>query len=533
MQQFIEKYKDQIAGVLSGFDRLVLRGSLRRLNYSYWDQGLGAMVVCGMEQYLWQNQILFKDYAQHVKKVSERLKQVSLEPYRAANLPVIFLRSPQVDKEAMARQIAADRKIGSGPVCALSSLEPSPTLEHRGTHIIRRDRPCHVLYHYQIHPQVGWMYARMQTWFPFNVQIGLNGREWLARQLDREGLQYHQQGNCLVGIEDYARAQALLQQQLQMDWAQFLGGLAGQLNPLHETLFERYPTSYYWTCHQSEWTTDMVFRDANFLKRLMSILVPHGMLSFSSRDVLRFFGKRVNRSGAIPAYCNGDLHTNVKEYREGERVKYYLEGNSAKFYDKLYSDLGNVLRAAETTINRVSQFREYRPKEGGPKDDLQWRTLRKGIAGLYRRAEISQKVNERLIQALASVDDSRRVKELTAAIHRPAVWKKQRVRALRPWGDDQDLLTAINHGEFLLHGFRNRDLQRLLYSGEAPSEVERRHRSAAISRKLGLLRAHGLIRKVSHTHRYQVTGEGRTILVAVLTTARISIQQINQLQVAA
>lgn len=63
----MEKYKDQIVGVLSGFDRLVFRGSLRRLNYGYWEQGLGAMVARGMEQYLWQNQILFKDYAQHVK----------------------------------------------------------------------------------------------------------------------------------------------------------------------------------------------------------------------------------------------------------------------------------------------------------------------------------------------------------------------------------------------------------------------------------------------------------------------------------
>ena len=162
MQQFIEKYRDQIIGSLSGFDRLVFRGSLRRLNYGHWDQSLGAMVAGGMEQYLWQNQILFKDYARHVKKVSERLKQVSLAPYRAQDLPVIFLRSPQVDKEAMARQIAVDKKIISGPVCALSSLEPSPTLEHRGTHIIRRDRPCHVLYHYQIHPQVGWM--RLRTW---------------------------------------------------------------------------------------------------------------------------------------------------------------------------------------------------------------------------------------------------------------------------------------------------------------------------------------------------------------------------------
>ena len=51
--------------------------------------------------------------------------------------------------------------------------------------------------------------------------------------------------------------------------------------------------------------------------------------------------------------------------------------------------------------------------------------------------------------------------------------------------------------------------------------------------KTRLLKAHGLIRKIQHTHRYQVSKEGQIILVAVLTTARTTLQQINQLQVAA
>jgi len=66
MQQFIEKYRDQITGVLSGFDRLVIRGSLRRLNFGYFDDNLKAFVAKGMEEYLWQNKILFKHYAEHV-----------------------------------------------------------------------------------------------------------------------------------------------------------------------------------------------------------------------------------------------------------------------------------------------------------------------------------------------------------------------------------------------------------------------------------------------------------------------------------
>jgi len=80
---------------------------------------------------------------------------------------------------------------------------------------------------------------------------------------------------------------------------------------------------------------------------------------------------------------------------------------------------------------------------------------------------------------------------------------------------------------------RNRDLQKLLYDGEPASVVERRRRSAAVSRKLRMLRAHGLIRKVQRTHRYHVTDAARTILVAVLTTTRTSLHQLNQLEKAA
>jgi DNA-binding HxlR family transcriptional regulator len=81
----------------------------------------------------------------------------------------------------------------------------------------------------------------------------------------------------------------------------------------------------------------------------------------------------------------------------------------------------------------------------------------------------------------------------------------------------------------LINGFRNRDLQVLLYSTEALSPGERRKRSSAISRKLRMLRAHGLIQKVPRTHHYHVTAAGRAILIVVLTTARTSVNHLNQL----
>ena len=77
---------------------------------------------------------------------------------------------------------------------------------------------------------------------------------------------------------------------------------------MHESIFnENYTASYYWTCHQSGWATDVTFRQADFLQRLMPLLVRHGMLSFSSPDVMRYFGRKVNPSGEIPANFSGTL----------------------------------------------------------------------------------------------------------------------------------------------------------------------------------------------------------------------------------
>ena len=88
------------------------------------------------------------------------------------------------------------------------------------------------------------------------------------------------------------------------------------------------------------------------------------------------------------------------------------------------------------------------------------------------------------------------------------------MRAHRPLADDRALLSAINHGEFAIHGFRNRDPQR------------RRH-SAWISRKLRLLRAHALITKIVGTHRYQLTSGGRRIIVAILSALRSTVAQLT------
>jgi len=523
MDEFIARHRDKITGTLSGFDRLVLRGTLRALTYPD-----------AMRHYLYVNDVLLKDFGAHVKQVSQKLKEASERRARQLGRPVEYLTSSQVSKEDIARKIVDKDGVGEGLVCVLSCVEPCQTFdiyrnrEAKKLELIRRQRKCVFVYHYWIDPKFGFMSARIQTWFPFSIQICLNGREWLARQMDGKGIKYAAADNCFPWIEDWAKAQRLMDQQRRTQWPKVLNPIARQLNPVHGEIFARYPMSYYWSAYQSEWAIDVVFRKAAELQRLYPRLVHHGMTTFGSTDVMRYLGKRTRLNGQLPANFHGEVMSNLKEREEGIRIKHFVNGNSVKLYDKAFTPAGSVLRA-ETTIQNVKDFRVYRAKEGDPEGPKSFRVMRRGIADIHRREEVSEKAAKRYLDGFADVDDDTILEELIARLQKHATWGGHRVRALRPFADDRPLLAAVTRGEFTVNGFRNRDLQALFFSSAAKTPREARRRSAWITRQLRLLRAHGLIKKIAGTHRYQLTAAGRKANVAILTALRSTVAQLTQL----
>jgi hypothetical protein len=523
MNEFIARYNDQISGVITGFDRLVFRGNLS-LNHE-----------AGMKGYLFAKGVAWKDYAQHVEEVSQRVKRASLASMEACQRPVQYLRGAKQSKEEMARAIALEDGISKGPVCAFSAVEPCFSWRIVGNRqtqklqLLRSMRQCLFVYHYWIDPVFGFMSARLQTWFPFALYVYMNGREWLARQMDQAGLKYRRHNNCFSWIEDFAHAQRLMNEQLKTDWSGALDACALRIHPLFPELFANYPMSYYWTVFQSEWAMDIVFGDPEQLRRLYPQLIHLGIVNFSSTDVMRFMDKKVSRKGNVSGPNTHEVITDLKLRREGVRIKHRLGKNSIKLYDKAYSQWGAVLRP-EVTLNAPAQFRVFRYKAGQDEGPMQWRPLRAGIADLHRRAEVSQKALDRYCTALARVDDTTTLRELTASIEQRVRWNGRSIRALHPFESaDLALLEAVNRGEFTINGLRNRDLQTLLYPAAPQSQAEVRRRSAAISRKLRLLRAHGVIQKLPHTHRYQVSDHGRLVLNAVLSAQRTTAHQLTTL----
>jgi hypothetical protein len=518
MQSFIRRHAAKVLGVLTGFDRLVFRGSLRQISF-----------VEGMKGFLWHRQVLLKDFKEYALETTKTVRESSLRAAEAAGRPVVYLPSGKTNKEQVALEIAAKDGVTDGLICVLECVEPCMTYEvHRSRERKRlelqpRASKCKFLYHYMVDPVFGLMNARIQTWFPFSVQLCINGREWLARAMDRVGLGYERRDNCFARLDDVEKAQRLMDRQLELAWPKELARIARTLNPAHGEIFEGFKrkgldVDYYWSVYQSEWATDVMFQDARSLAELYRPLVLHGITTYSSGDVMRFLGRKVHGG------FRGEVVSDFKDRAEGIRLKHSVGKNSVKVYDKQ----GSVLRV-ETTINEPNDFKVFRTKEGDDAGEKEWRRMRRGVADLHRRAQVSQASNDRYLEALAAVDTSTSLGDLFATINRPVTWKGARVRGLRPWApDDLALLRAVSRGEFCVSGFRNRDVQAHLYTSAAASREEARRRSGRVSRLLRLLRAHGLIRKLPKSHRYKLSDKGRQVATAILAAHGLSLEQINR-----
>jgi hypothetical protein len=509
--EFLAKHGNDVTGVISGFDRLRLQGTLRQM-------------YCPelMSEYLARAGVLYKDFKSHVTAVTARIRGAAETLARASGRPVHYLRNTAIRKEDLAAEIRRRDHIEEGLIAVFSAVEPCRTWfmrgdrEHRTLELRLQWGKCIHLYFYLVHPQLGLMHLRLQTWFPFLVHVCLNGREWLARQLAQAGIAYTRADNCLPHVADVAAAQALLDQQVRTRWDRVLDPLIAQFHPTHRELHQIMPLDYYWTVAQSEYATDVMFRDRAALQRIYPTLVHHSMMSFGAEQVLRFLGRKQIGSAV-------DVKTDRRRGAEGVRVKHWLNRNSLKFYDK-----GSVLRD-EVTINEPADFRVWRRPEGRPDAPKAWRELRRSVVDLPRRAEIGRAATDRHLGALAAAHHGESLQVSTATVCRPVVRKGRRHRALNPFAPgDAALLAAVNHGEFALNGLRNADLRAILYPA-IPAGLTKRQLACRISRQLALLRAHGLIARVPRTRRYVVTKKGRTVITALLAAAQADIQQLTKL----
>ena len=516
---FVTQHGADVIGVLSGFDRLRLMATLRPL----YQPSL-------MMRYLSRTGVLLKDFAAFAAGWTERVRAAAHQLAEQSGRPLTYLHGSSQRKELLARDRARRDGLSVGLIGIWSVVEPCLT------YFVRRDREqkkldlrlepgkCLHYYFYFQHEQLGLLHLRLQTWFPFTIHACINGRHWLARQLDQAGIGYVQRENCFTWVEDVAKAQALACAQLQSRWPALLQPLVEQCHPHAAELCHPLALSYYWSVSESEYATDVMFKSPAALARLYPALVHQGIQHFGSTDVLRFLGHKTQANGRVHGNHQGEVLSSLKHRPEGLRLKHQANGNSIKLYDKQ----GSVLRV-ETTLNRPHQFRVYRASERDPEGKKRWQVLRKSVGDLHRRAEICEAINGRYLEALASVQAGQSAGEVARAVCRPVKQNGQRYRALNPWSEaDAVLLEVISRGEWTVGGFRNRDVRAALYPGQA-DVTQARRQSGRVTRALARLRAHGIIKKVSGSYRYQLTRQGRIIVTALLAARQANVEKLMAL----
>jgi hypothetical protein len=514
--KLLELYKEKIMGAISGLDRIRFRGSLRWL-----------ATETGMNVFLGSHGILLKDFKAWVMKRTANIRQNCDQQAKDLGIETIYLNSSRIKKEEMARQIAIEKGISEGPICNFSVLETCYAPQIKGNKAKKLlelkmvSTKCVHLYHYFNHAEYGFGHIRLQTWAPYNIFICLNGRHWLERQLQKADIAYHKDGNCFPWIEDIQAAQKLFDKQLESNWNKVLTGLVRQMCPgLDKAIYPARP-DYYWSADDTEWATDIMFKSVSDLNSLYPHLLYHGIKTSDSASVMRYFGRRDNRGG-LPK----ELVSDYRRRYEGIRIKHWKNRNSIKMYNKS----GSILRI-ETTITNNRDFKVYRHPDDDTNRPASWQKMRKGVSDLHRRCEISDKCNTRYGDALAAGQVEEKLKEIASAACNKVKKKGKRYRGLNPWQEeDYKLLTFLSKGEHAIVGFRNKDLRSWLYpeSKQLPKDEQKKY-SGRTTRRIKLLRAHGLVKKVARENRYILTAKGQKFACALMTASTVDIKGLTSI----
>lgn len=498
----LKQFGEKINGTLETFDRVIINGYIQPLHsfrlFLY---------------YLIQKNVLLKDFDSFARTQTNTLCNHIENYISQQGSTLTYLNSGQIDKGESARQVYESSPDRVGLICAFSVVEPCKTMtvkpnrDTKKLEVVSRTTKCKHYYFYYNDEEFGWMFLKIQTWFPYNVQIYLNGREYLSRLLHKEGIPFAMYNNSFSYIEDFARAQELADAMLNKKLSASFDGMAAKINCLLPDITETLHHSYYWCIDQCEFATDINFKSREELSRFYKTLVETTYFTFSSHDIYSFFGRNV---GKIHTFRKGEILSDLRHRYQGYRIKFKINKNQIKMYDK-----GNNLRI-EVTINNPKDFKIPKEKEkvqgGKIVPSIEWVPMGKSIANLYRYAEISRSITKRYLAAVPDIPmDKVPQKEVMG------VSASKEVNGRRYSGfnllsaETVMILKTIACGDFILNGFDNKSLRRRVYKNSGDKKTINK-----TTRLLAKLKAHGLIKKVPHKNRYYLTSRGRNITNALL-----------------
>ena len=165
------------------------------------------------------------------------------------------------------------------------------------------------------------MHVKIQTWFPFLVQVYVNGREMMKHIFDKNGITYKMYDNSFVDISDPIKAQELADDFDSRKLCRQLDYFANMLNPYLDTIYKTFSQGYLWCVDQCEYATDVMFKSREALEDIYPSLVGHAFYSFKCEDVFSFMGRKLDSKFL------GEIVSDYRKRPEGFRVKHKMKAN--------------------------------------------------------------------------------------------------------------------------------------------------------------------------------------------------------------
>jgi hypothetical protein len=484
MELLTDRYEEEIAGVISCYDRIVIQGTLPGFSYAQ-----------GMTNFLKVNHIRIFDYTKFTEPLRDIIRKNARKIAKENGLEIEHIMKNDFRKESRINEIVKKRGNHPGLVHIFSAMEPCPSYkpwhnkETGKTYLTYTSGKCIHYYFYFIDEVLGLCYVRVPTWCPFRLQIYFNGHNWLVLELQNHGVSCKQIENAFVHIDNFDKAQHISDSLTVETIHKKLDEFAERFSPV----FKYFNLRYNWTIMQVEYATDIIFKHQRDLRYIYDNLTRTAIHTVKPDNIATFLGKKLHGK------YQGEMGNNFNTRIEGTRIKHRMGPVTIKMYDKF----GIILRI-ETTVCDVSFFKHYRKVEHRDRSlSMKLAPMKKNIYSLSALKESLFAANRRYMQFISAIDDvSVGVSKLNA-ISNTVVVNNRSYKGFNFFDeDDQKLFETIACGEFNISGFQNKHL-RYKIKGKT---------SAQISRILKRLHTHGLIKKIGRTYKYYLTKFGCQVL---------------------
>lgn len=316
---------------------------------------------------------------------------------RENGIEFTHIQNSKIRKETIVRKIIDKRGGEPGLVAILSAMEACPNFRpwhdkktHR-TFLKYTQGRCLHYYFYFILEDLGLCYLRVPTWAPFRLQFYFNGHNWLASELRKANNHYEMFDNAFVKINDFEKAQTLVDNFDINHLRERLDQLARRCCPV----FDEFPQGYHWSLMQVEYATDIVFKKQSDLEPLYEMIVRTAVHAVKPDHVATFLGRKLTAN--FRDEIGNDIHTRI----EGTCIKHHMGKVAIKMYDKFHL----VLRV-ETTVNDVKYFKQFRTvRHRDGTDDMRTAPMKKHIYSLTPLSKLLLAANNRYLEFVAAIDD--------------------------------------------------------------------------------------------------------------------------------